>query len=42
LGQLIKIIRADFLIDAKGLNLVRGKPIGKGRIIEKINEMMGN
>jgi len=42
LGQLIKIIRADFLIDAKGLNLVRGKPIGKGRIIEKINEILGN
>ena len=42
LGQLIKMIRADFLIDAKGLNLVRGKPIGEGRIIEKINEMLGN
>ncbi len=42
LGQLIKVIRSDYLIDAKGLNLVRGKPIGKGRIIEKVNEMLGS
>jgi len=41
-GQLIKVIRAEFLVDAKGLNLVRGKPIGKGRIIEKVNEILGS
>ena len=28
MGQLIKLIRSEFLVDAKGLNLVRGKPIG--------------
>ncbi|MCH7731376.1 MAG: 2-oxoacid:acceptor oxidoreductase subunit alpha [Candidatus Marinimicrobia bacterium] len=42
LGQLIQVIRADYLIDAIGLNLVRGKPISTGRINEKVNEMLGN
>ncbi|MFQ6678564.1 MAG: 2-oxoacid:acceptor oxidoreductase subunit alpha [Fidelibacterota bacterium] len=42
LGQLIKVIRAEYLVDAKGLNLVRGKPIGKGRIIKKVNELLGS
>lgn len=42
MGQLIKLIRAEYLVDAQGLNLVRGKPIGKSRIIEKINEILGN
>ncbi|HLI53111.1 MAG TPA: 2-oxoacid:acceptor oxidoreductase subunit alpha [Acidimicrobiales bacterium] len=26
LGQLLKLVRADFLVDAKGLNKMRGKP----------------
>ena len=42
MGQLIKIIRAEYLVDAQGLNLVRGKPIGKSKIIEKINVMLGS
>jgi len=42
MGQLIKLIRAEYLVDAQGLNIVRGKPIGKGKIIEKINEMLGS
>lgn len=41
LGQLIKMIRAEYLVDAQGLNLVRGKPIGKNRIIEKVNTLLG-
>ncbi len=42
LGQLIKIIRAEYLVDAQGLNLVRGKPLGKSRIIDKVNELLEN
>ena len=42
LGQLIKIIRAEYLVDAKGLNVVKGKPIRNASIIEKVNEMLGN
>ena len=42
LGQLIKVIRAEYLVDAKGLNLVRGKPISTERINEKVNEMLGS
>ena len=40
-GQLIKIIRAEFLVDAKGLNLVRGKPISSSDIQESANELIG-
>jgi hypothetical protein len=42
MGQLNKLIRAEYLVDAQGLNLVRGKPIGKSRIIEKVNEILGS
>jgi len=41
MGQLIKIIRSEYLVDAKGLNQVNGKPISASRIIEKVNEMVG-
>lgn len=40
MGQLSKIIRAEYLVDAQGLKLVKGKPISKGRIIKKVNEML--
>jgi len=42
MGQLIRLVRSEYLLDAQGLNLVRGKPIGKSRIIEKVNEILGN
>ena len=32
LGQLIKLIRADFLVDATGFNLVRGIPFRAGEV----------
>ena len=41
MGQLIKLIRSEFLVDAKGLNLVRGKPIGAPVITEKVKEIIG-
>jgi len=40
-GQLIKIIRSEFLVDAKGLNLVRGKPISSADIQETAKDLIG-
>jgi len=40
-GQLIKIIRGEFLVDAKGLNQVRGKPISSADIQEAANTLIG-
>ena len=41
IGQLIKMIRAEYLVDAKGLNLVRGKPISSEDIQHTVKEMIG-
>ncbi len=38
-GQLLKLIRAEFLIDAVGLNKVAGEPFKVSEITEKIMEM---
>jgi len=40
-GQLIKLIRAEFLVDAKGLNQVRGKPISSSDIQDAANKLIG-
>jgi 2-oxoglutarate ferredoxin oxidoreductase subunit alpha len=40
-GQLIKIVRAEYLIDVKGLNLVRGKPISSADIQKAANSLIG-
>ncbi len=39
-GQLMKVIRAEFLIDATGLNKVSGEPFKISEIMEKIREMV--
>lgn len=39
-GQLIKIIRANYLIDAKGLNKVKGMPFTSQEIEEKVLELL--
>jgi len=39
-GQLIKIIRDQYLVDAKGYNKVMGIPITKGEIIETVLKML--
>ena len=41
LGQLLRLIRSEYLVDAKGLNLVRGRPIGAATIIETVNNILG-
>lgn len=39
-GQLIKIIRDKFLVDAKGFNKVMGVPITKGELVEEIKKYL--
>jgi len=41
LGQFRRLIRAEYLVDAKGLNLVRGRPIGAATIVETIKKTLG-
>ena len=41
LGQFLRLIRSEFLVDAKGLNLVRGRHIGAATIIEAVNNTLG-
>ena len=39
-GQLIKIIRDQYLIDAQGYNKIMGVPITKSELVNKIREML--
>ncbi len=40
-GQLIKIIRDQFLVDAKGYNKIMGVPITKTELVMKLEELLG-
>ncbi len=40
-GQLIKIIRAEYLVPAEGLNKVKGLPFATEELTAKINEVLG-
>lgn len=40
-GQLIKIIRDQFFVDAKGYNKIMGVPITKTELVMKLREMLG-
>lgn len=40
-GQLIKIIRDQYFIDAKGYNKIMGVPITKTELVMKLEEMLG-
>jgi 2-oxoglutarate ferredoxin oxidoreductase subunit alpha len=42
LGQLRTVIRAEYLVDAVGFNLVRGKPFAIGEIEAKAEQLLGN
>ena len=39
-GQLLHLIRAEYLIDAIGLNEIKGKPIGASTIVNKCKEII--
>src|SRR5207244_7936489 len=40
LGQLLKLVRAEFLVDAVGYNRVRGLPLRAGEVEEAIGAML--
>jgi 2-oxoglutarate/2-oxoacid ferredoxin oxidoreductase subunit alpha len=39
-GQLIKMIRADYLVDAKGINKVKGKPFTESELVATLTAML--
>ena len=39
--EFLRLIRSEYLVDAKGLNLVRGRPIGAATIVEAVNKTLG-
>ncbi|HEX8459926.1 MAG TPA: 2-oxoglutarate ferredoxin oxidoreductase subunit alpha, partial [Segetibacter sp.] len=39
-GQLIKIIRDKYLVDAKGYNKIMGIPITKGELVDTVKKMI--
>ncbi|MBK7884902.1 MAG: 2-oxoacid:acceptor oxidoreductase subunit alpha [Chitinophagaceae bacterium] len=39
-GQLIKIIRDVYFVDAKGYNKIMGVPIAKGELVEELKKML--
>ena len=39
-GQLIKIIRDQYLVDAKGYNKIKGVPITKGELVDAVNALL--
>ncbi len=40
MGQLLMILRAKYLVDARGLNKVQGKPFKEGEILAAIDEIL--
>src|SRR5207244_3823411 len=39
-GQLVRILRAEYLVDAVGFNRVRGLPLASQEIFEAINQLL--
>ena len=39
-GQFIKIIRDKFLIDAQGLNKIKGLPFATEEIVDKVKQVL--
>jgi len=39
-GQLIKIIRDVYLVDAKPYNKIKGNPITKGELVEEVRKYL--
>ena len=40
MGQLVKLLRAEFLVDAQGINKVMGQPFTAGELEERITSML--
>ena len=41
-GQLVRILRAEYLVDAVGFNRVRGLPLATEEICEAIDQLLGS
>jgi 2-oxoglutarate ferredoxin oxidoreductase subunit alpha len=41
-GQLVRVLRAEYLVDAVGFNRVRGLPLASEEIYEAINQLLGS
>ena len=41
LGQLVRVLRAEYLVDAVGFNRVRGLPLASDEIREAIDQLLG-
>jgi 2-oxoglutarate ferredoxin oxidoreductase subunit alpha len=39
-GQLVRILRAEYLVDAVGFNRVRGLPLASQEIYEAVNQLL--
>jgi len=39
LGQLLKLLRATYLVDAQGINKVQGKPFKVSELVARISEL---
>ncbi len=42
LGQLVRLLRAEFLVDAVGFNKIQGKPFMVAEILDKIEEILAS
>ena len=40
MGQLVRLLRAEYLIDAVGLNKIQGQPFKVGEIVAKATRML--
>jgi 2-oxoglutarate ferredoxin oxidoreductase subunit alpha len=40
MGQLLKIIRAEYLVDAKGVNKIQGRPFKVVELMEKMQAIL--
>jgi 2-oxoglutarate ferredoxin oxidoreductase subunit alpha len=41
-GQLVRLIRAEYLVDAIGFNKIQGKPFRVSEILDKIEEVLSS
>lgn len=41
-GQLLRLLRAEYLVDARGLNKVQGRPFTVQEIVEHVDKMLRN
>src|SRR5262249_8128358 len=39
-GQLVRVLRAEYLVDAVGFNRVRGMPLASQEILEAVNQLL--